>query len=320
MNLLVRHPLRLSLAGLVLAAVASPLPGVEPATPPATVAELYAGETADTGPQYLLRPVAPKEKRWMAWTRADFSWTDNATFSATNPRASNIASWQGGLDVRLLSREAAGGRLTVAAGGRGQIFRYGFLGGSNKVIDFLQVDRNNFDLLGTGARATWQREGWLATSAVQASLLRNRSAGRTFYRELAWDAGLYRQWRTAGGSTLLAGGEVIRHWTWTDTYGLLPSGWNDRLEAALSAVWSQPVRTGLIWRSTLRLQGADYTHAGRHRRDGTGIAGTELAWSLREHLELRLYLAHERRNSNEAGVADYQRWEAGSGAAVQWEF
>lgn len=291
-------------------------------TPPArpAVEELYAGEISDTGPQYLLMPGAAREQRFTVWTRADLSWTDNATFTEAVPRGSSITSWQAGLDARLHARELAGGRLAVGAGARGQIFRYGLLGGGNKVIDFLQIDRNNFDLGGAHLRATWQREAWLATSSLQGTLLRNRSAGRTFYRELLWDAGLYRQWKTAGGSTLVLGGELARRWSWTDTYGLLPTGWNDRAEAALTASWSMPLRHGLAWRTTARALGADYTHSGRHRRDATGTLGTELAWTWRERLELRLFISHERRDSTEAAMPDYARWEGGLGAGLRWEF
>jgi hypothetical protein len=307
-------------AGLALLALGLSLRAAAPAAATATVEELYAGETADTGPQYLLLPGVPREKRWVLWSRADFSWTDNATFVDKNPSSTNITSWQAGLDAKVLTRDLAGGRLTVAAGGRGQIFRYGLLGENTKIIDFQQVERNNFDLLGAGLRETWQRGAWLATSGQQGALMRNRRAGRTFYRELAWDVGLYRQWRWESGAQLLVGGEVVRHWTWTDTYGLLPSSWNDRLEGSLSAAWSQPVLDRLVWRTTVRVLHAGYNHAGRHRTDENEVAGTELLWKLHERWELRLFLAYDRRDSNEPGVSDYRRWEAGSGAGLNWEF
>lgn len=290
-----------------------------PAAPPA-VDELYAGEFNDVGPQYLLVPVAARPLRHVAWVRTDVSGTDNATFTETSPRSSSVLSLQAGVDGRLHTGTLAGGNLAFDAGARLQLFRYGLPGGDNKVIDFLQVDRNNFDLGAAQARMSWQRGPWLADASVQGSVLRNRSVGRIFYREAGGTAALYRQWKFTGGSTLLVGGDVARRWSWTDTYGLLPTSWNDRVEVALSGSWSRPLRTGLVWRTTARVHAADYTHADRHRRDVTGTLGTELVWAVQERLEVRLFVSHERRDSTEPGIPDYKRWEAGTGAGLRWAF
>ncbi len=312
------HPLSRLLfpffTALATVAVAADLP------PRATVEELYAGELDDTGPQYLLVTKEAAATRFVAWTHADVNVTDNATFTETNPKSSTVASFQAGLDGRLTERSLAGGKLAVDASVRGQFYRYGLVGGANKVIDFTQVDRNNFDLFGTHLRAAWTRGPWLVDSALQGSLLRNRSAGRTFYRDLAWSAGLYRQWKTGQSSTLVLGGDVSRRWSWTDSYGLLPSSWNDRLETSLVAVWSMPLRTGLVWRNTARAHFAEYTHSDRHRSDITGTLGSEIDWRLGKGVELRFFVAHERRNSTEAAIPDYTRWDLGSGAGLRWSF
>jgi hypothetical protein len=290
------------------------------ATPPATVAALYAGEWDDIGPQYLLVPKAPRAARFAAWAQADLSSSDNATFSEVSPRSSTLTSLQAGLEARLMGSTLAGGKLTIDGGLRGQLFRYGLLDDASKVIDFLQVDRNNFDLVGSHARAVWQRGSWLAESTLQGSLMRNRRASRTFYRDLGWSISLYHQWKLAGRSTLSLGMELGRRWTWTDSYGLLPSSWNDRLEASLAAIWTRPLRPGLSWRITARAHHALYTRSDRHRSDITGTLGTELGWTLRENLELRFYVAHERRDSTELAMPDYSRWDAGSGAGLRWSF
>lgn len=285
-----------------------------------SVEELYRGEIDDTGPQYLLQPAAGRPARFTVWTRADASWTDNATFTETNPGGTTVSSFQFGGDARCLERTVAEGRLRLTVGAHGQIFRYGLASDDDQVIDFLQVDRNNFDLAGAHARATWQRGPWLAASALQGTLLHNRSAGRTFYRELAWDAALYRQWNVAGKATVLVGADLARRWTRTDTYGLLPTGWNDRAEAGLSAAWQQPIRGNLAWRATTRAQATRYTHRDRARHDITGTLGAELIYTWRERCDLRLFVSHERRDSSEPGIPDYARWEAGAGAGLRWEF
>lgn len=286
----------------------------------AAVEELYRGELDDTGPQYLLQPAAGRAARFAVWSRADASWTDNATFTETNPGETTVSSFQLGADARCLERTVAEGKLRLTLGGHGQVFRYGFASDDDRVIDYLQVDRNNFDLLGTHVRATWQRAAWLAASSLQGTLLHNRSAGRTFYRELAWDAALYRQWSVAGKATLLVGADLARRWSITETYGLLPQSWNDRAEAGLTAAWQQPIRGKLAWRATARMQTSEYLHADRSRRDVTGSLSAELIYTWRERCDFRVFVSHERRDSMEPGIPDYARWEAGAGAGVRWEF
>lgn len=307
----------LSLRSLLLALL--PL-GLFAAERSAAVEEIYRGELDDTGPQYLLQPAAARAARFTLWSRVDASWTDNTTFTETNPGQTTVSSFQLGGDVHCLDRAFAEGRLRLSAGAHGQVFRYGLAGGDDRVIDFLQVDRNNFDLLGAHTRATWQRGPWLAASSLQGTLLHNRSAHRTFYRELAWDAAVYRQWSLARQSILLLGVDLTRRWSVTDTYGLLPRSWNDRAEAGLTAAWQQPVRGKLSWRATARALATGYTHADRSRRDVTGSLGAELIYAWRERCELRVFVSHERRDSTEPGIADYARWEAGAGAGMRWEF
>lgn len=312
------HSALLSLAvALPLAALAA-APADRPSA--SAVEEIYRGEFDDTGPQYLLQPAAGRAARFAVWSRADASWTDNATFTETNPGQTTVSSFQLGGDVNCLERTVAEGKLRLAAGAHGQIFRYGFASDDDRVIDYLQVDRNNFDLLGTHVRATWQRGPWLAASALQGTMLHNRSAGRTFYRELAWDAALYRQWSVAGKATVLVGADLARRWSTTETYGLLPRSWNDRAEAGLTAAWQQPIRGKLAWRATARAQASEYLHADRSRRDVTGSLGAELIYTWRERCDLRVFVSHERRDSTEPGIPDYARWEAGAGAGMRWEF
>lgn len=309
------------LAPLILCALTAALRSAIASEPPAApaVEEIYRGELDDTGPQYLLVPATHRPARGAVWTRADVSWTDNATFTEANPHGTTVASLQVGAERRGPAWTLAGGRLALAGGVRSQLFRYG-LAHDNQVIDFLQVDRNNFDLLGTHARATWQRGPWLAASSLQGTLLHNRSSGRTFYRELAWDLAGYRQWSVGPRASLLAGIDAGRRWTITDTYGLLPRSWNDRAEAGATLAWQQAIRGRLSWRAAGRVQLADYTRGDRSRRDLTGSLGAELIYAWREQCDFRLFLSHERRDSTEPGIHDYARWEAGAGAGLRWEF
>ncbi len=291
-----------------------------PLTPSQAVEELYRGELSDVGPQFLLVPAEAKLSRYLGWTKVDFTATDNANFTEENPRSTNIVSWQGGIDRRLHTGSFAGGNLAIDAGVRAQIYRYGLLGDEDKVIDYIQVDRNNFDLAGPHLRALWQRGPWLADGGVQGAWLHNRSSGRTFYREVAALAALYRQWKTASGSIFLVGGEINQRWSWTDTYGLLPSSWNDRTEGSVSGQWIKRVGRALVWRTNLRVHAADYSRAERQRRDVTGTLGTELNWAINDRLDVRLFISHEERDSTESGIPDYSRWEIGSGGGLHWAF
>lgn len=303
--------------------VAAAQPGV--AAPPApasaepTVAELFAGEVDDVGPQYLLK-AAPAPRRFEVWADWELTGTDNVTLAPAHPTSSTLLAAQAGLTGRLKETEWRGGRVHWEAGVRAQAYRYGFLANANHPVNFIEIDRNNFDLGGAHTALAWQRGGWLASTGLRGATLRSRGTGRQFYREAALDGQLVRQWSLRRDLVLAAGIDGARRWTRTDSFGLLPTSWNDRAE--LAAVVTLERQLGPQWRvqPSLRVQGTRYTHADRDRRDRHVYARLAIIRTLGARAEARLSLGHEQRESSDVTINDYKKWDLGLGGSVRWRF
>ncbi|MBI5770677.1 MAG: hypothetical protein HZA93_23065 [Verrucomicrobia bacterium] len=303
------------------AAAAQPVAATPPAGAPAesTVAELFAGEVDDVGPQYLLK-VRPQPRRFELWADWELTGTDNVTLAPAHPTSSTLLSAQVGLTWRVKGTEWRGGRLQWDAGARGQVYRYGFLANANHPVNFIEIDRNNFDLGGAHTALAWQRGGWLVSTGLRGATLRSRSTGRQFYREATLDGQLVRQWSLRRDLVLAAGIDGARRWTRTDSFGLLPTSWNDRAE--LAAVVTLERQLGPQWRvqPSLRVQGTRYTHADRDRRDRHVYARLAIIRALGARAEARLSLGHEQRESSDVTINDYQKWDLGLGGSIRWRF
>ena len=290
-------------------------------SPPAagTVPELFAGELDDVGPQFLLQ-ARPAARRFELWTDWEYTGTNNVTLEPAQPTASTLLAAQAGLTYHAPPVARGGGELSWEVGVRAQAYRYGFLANSNHPVNFIEIDRNNFDLVGAHAGAAWQRGGWLVAGGLRGAALRSRSTGRRFYEEAVIDAPGLRQWTLRPDTTLAAGLDAAWRRTRTDSFGLLPDHWNDRAELAFVA--SLERRFGANWRlqPSLRVQGTHYTQADRARNDRHLFARLTLARGIGPAGELRLSLGHEQRESSDQTVNDYKKWDLALGGSLRWRF
>jgi hypothetical protein len=69
-----------------------------------------------------------------------------------------------------------------------------------------------------------------------------------------------------------------------------------------------------------RIQFADYTRRDRSRRDWLTSARLSLARDWRGRWDTRLFVGYEHRTTSEALIANYTKWDLGSGANVRWRF
>ena len=308
-----------ALALLSAAFTAGQVAPANPAGTAPTVAELFAGELDDVGPQYLLQ-AKPAAQRFEAWTDWDCTGTSNVTLESVDPVASTFLTAQAGITYRAPAVARSGGELSWATGVRVQTYRYGFLANSNHPVNFIEIDRNNFDLAGAHLETAWRREGWLVGGGLRGAALRSRSTGRRFYEEAVVDAQCLRQWTIAPGTHVAIGIDGARRWTRTDSFSLLPNGWNDRAE--LGCVVALERQLGPRWKiqPSLRAQGTHYTPANRSRHDRHFFARLTLARALGAVAELRLSLGHEQRVSSDPTINDYRKWDLALGGSLRWRF
>ncbi len=299
-------------AGVAACAFAAPTPT------PTKVEDLFAGEIDDVGPQYLLLANARPQPLEL-WSDLEITGTSNATLVETNPKASTITSAQAGGTWHFAARPHWHGQLALETGFRLQTFRYGLLAGPKQKINFLEIDRNNFDLVGAHVAANWRRDSWLASLALRGASFRNRGADRVFYQEASLEWQVFHQWRFGARTTVTAGGEGALRWSHTDSYGLLAPGLNNRVEQALVAVLDRALSENWRVQPALRAQATRYTHRDRHRGDLHASARVSLIRAV-GHGELRLGLGYDRRESSEAESFDFSKWDLALGGRMQWRF
>lgn len=290
-----------------------------PGTPPPTVPELFAGELDDVGPQYLLMEK-PRSRALTLWTDLEITGTSNATLVETNPTFSTITSAQAGVIWQAAPRPRWGGIFRWEAGARAQAYRYGYLTGVKQLVNFVEIDRNNFDLIGAHVRADWQRGPWLAGLTLRGTTMRSTLTRRVFYDEVALEWQLYRHWSLAARRTLVVGLEGADRVSETDSYGLLPEGYNDRVEQSAVVVLDQALGARWHLQPTARVLATRYTNPGRNRTDWHASARLTLVYALSQQAELRLSGGYDRRDSTELLIADFRKWDLALGASGHWRF
>ncbi|MCF7687004.1 MAG: hypothetical protein K9M98_05160 [Cephaloticoccus sp.] len=292
-------------------------PGMDPGQ--TKIPELFAGELEDVGPQYLLLPKASRQA-WELWTDLEITGTSNATLVNENPKFSTITAVQAGVIWHAPVTPRWTGQFTWEVGARAQTYRYGYLTGMKKIINYVEVDRNNFDLVGVQVRGTWWRDHWLASAGLRTSTMHNRAANHTFYEELALEWQLFRTWSLNPNRTLAAGLEGAGRLTNTDSYGILPKGWNDRLEQGLFAVLDQGFGNGWYLQPALRVLASHYTQSDRSRTDWHLSGRVAVTHELSRNADVRLSVGYDQRKSTESDISDFKKWDLALALSASWHF
>lgn len=304
------------LFALLLASGATPLAAQSSAP---TVPELFAGELDDVGPQYLL-VAQPRHRPWQLWADLELTATSNVTLVETDPASSTVTVAQVDFLRESVRRPFAGGTWGWTAGAQGQAYRYGYLTGTQEQINLVEIDRNNFDLGGLHARVDWQRGPWLASLGARGSTLRANATDHTFYRELAAEWALFWQKALRPGRTLAFGLDGAMRFSETDSFGLLPHDWNNRVEQSFTCLLDQQL--GATWhlRPSLRYILSHYTAAERDRFDQQFSARLALTRPLGRWAHLRFTLGYDHRESRDPLVPDFSKWDLGLGLGARWKF
>ncbi|WP_221029370.1 hypothetical protein [Actomonas aquatica] len=285
----------------------------------ATVPSLFVGELDDVGPQYLLI-AQPKPHRWQLWADLEITATSNVTLVETDPATSTLTVAQVGLNRDSARHAHWGGTLGWQVGAQAQAYRYGFLAGENEKVNLVEIDRNNFALGGLHARLDWQSGPWYAAVTARASTLRANATDHTFYEELATEWALFWQKPLGAGRTLVLGGDGAMRFSATDSFGLLPHDWNNRIEQSISVLLDQTIGTRWHLRPSLRYLASHYTAAERDRFDQQVGARLAATCPLGRHAEMRLIVGFDHRESSDPLVPDFQKWDLGLAASAQWRF
>ena len=106
----------------------------------------------------------------------------------------------------------------------------------------------------------------------------------------------------------------------TDSFGLLPSAWNSRIEQSLVASLDQPL--GAHWHLQPALRGliSHYTAATRDRTDTQVAARVAMSRTVGRFQELRISAGYDLRESSDPLIPDFRKWDGGVAIGGHWRF
>jgi hypothetical protein len=272
--------------------------------------QLYPGESADVGPQYLM--LSKPRRRWLeASTDVQFYYTSNVFLSE-----------KGAVDtgVLLMTAQAAfapepfavgGGELALKAGYREQMYLYGLDDTAN------QLNNLDFDVATVFASARYGfGQNWTAYLELDYNrYLSHEEHWTEFYTEVAPTWVLERKFELGANQIFSASYAGTAHWTYTDA----PSNINDRIDSILALSWSWQFFPRWILQPSYRIQHTYYWQ-NSDRNDFFHTLGLSVAWLVNDWASVRTFATWEARVSNDPDVSDYQKTDAGLGLSVALRF
>ena len=281
-----------------------------------TAPELYPGEFADVGPQFLLTQPegAPEtEHRWLEGIAdVQLYYTSNALLTEKGRADTGLMVTTLQAAVNLPPFELAGGQVAAKAGYRHQWWMYSLHDSGSGL--------NNFDFavstIFVQARHTFG-EKWAAGAGIDYNrLLSHDDDWAEFYTELVPSWYLERSFTFGEKSLLTAGVYGAYHWTHTDD---IVAHINDRLDTSFAVSYSYEFTPGFVAQPYYRIQWSHYTE-NSDRNDMYNAVGLSLIYALGESASVRAFVGYENRNSTDILVADYGKWDSGVGLTLNAQF
>ena len=281
-----------------------------------TAPELYPGEFADVGPQFLLTQPegAPEtEHRWLEGIAdVQLYYTSNALLTEKGRADTGLMVTTLQAAVNLPPFELAGGQVAAKAGYRHQWWMYSLHDSGSGL--------NNFDFavstIFVQARHTFG-EKWAAGAGIDYNrLLSHDDDWAEFYTELVPSWYLERSFTFGEKSLLTAGVYGAYHWTHTDD---IVAHINDRLDTSFAVSYSYEFTPGFVAQPYYRIQWSHYTE-NSDRNDMYNSVGFSLIYALGESASVRAFVGYENRNSTDILVADYGKWDSGVGLTLNAQF
>ncbi len=270
--------------------------------------ELYPGESADVGPQYLM---IAKVKRTLFEVGADvqYFYTSNMLLSEKGNTDTGILISTTQFAFAPTPYALGDGHMALRAGYRQQFYLYGLDDTSNQL--------NNFDFsVGTvflNARYTTANH-WTGFVGFEYNrLISHVDNWNEFYTELLPTWGVEKQIPFGENKILSLAYVGAQHFTHTD-----PAPTNnasDRLDSILSATWSWQFYPGFILQPFYRFQHTHYWE-NSDRNDFFHTVGASLTWLINDWASLRTFTSWELRDSNDPAISDYEKFDTGVGVSA----
>lgn len=278
--------------------------------------EIFPGEMADVGPQYLVgraQPAAPRHHWLEAFADTQFFYTSNSQLTEKGNRDTGAMVFT--LQAAFAPEPFALGTGTATArfGYRHQWWLYSL----DKTRSGLNDTNFSVSTFFTGIRQSWD-EKWVASF----NLDYNRYLGQDtdqqeFYTEFTPNWSLERNYQIGEKSLLTLGYYGAYHWT--HAAPTPSSDINDRLDTTFSVTYTRELLPGLAVQPYYRIQWSHYVE-NANRNDLYNNLGVALLYSLTDWATIRTTFGFENRNSSDDLIADYNKIEVGGGVSLSVSF
>ena len=292
-----------------------------PAAAQGDVPLLYEGENEDVGTQFVLQPK-PKVNYFQAAGDVQVYRSDNPTLAPANKTASDITVLTVQAAVQSASSEWFDGVMGQSRlGFRFQDYWYGVISGRNQIITGAPVKYSDFTTLSPYGEISLRSDNWYGTVGLRYSSYDNNNAlaSGTFYQEWVPSGTLGYQMNVAAHQTVQFQYDVDYRRTETKTGGLLPTSWNDRVDNALSIIYSDIIGDHWVIQPSYRIMWSKYTLPQRNRSDVYDTLSFLVAYYFNPNLSARAFTSYEWRSSSEPGN-NYGNWNLGAGLSVSASF
>lgn len=283
--------------------------------------ELFPGESTDVGPQSILK-LKPRRRHWEASTDSQYLYTSNMllTEAPTARTATSLLVNTVQFAMAPDAYELRGRSFSPRIGFRHQWFNYG-LEDSGRNLDAFDFDAQTIFLDGRYSVA----ENWIANLGLNYTRLLGHQPGvadhNEFYKEWAPRWGLERYLPLGERQVIRLGYQGEYHVSEVDPVPpVLTAGRNDRLDQTFIASYTHAFNAHLIAQPFYRFQYTAYTASGADRNDFLNTVGLALAWVFNEYASVRLFTTYDYKESDNALVADYRKFDAGGGLSLRIRF
>jgi hypothetical protein len=286
------------------------------------VAELIPGESADVGPQSVLK-IAPRKTHFEASADAQYFYTDNLFLADRNNQ--NLSA-----DVLVSTVQAAlaptpyplgGGQFSPRLGYRHQWFNFGLANDETlEVFDFktksfrtVDLDEFDFNAQTLFVDGRWKCNNWIFGMGFNFQRLLDSDEYDEFYHESAPQWEFRRIIPICPDSSLAIGYEGDYRFTDSDLPPLgVARDFNDRTDHSLVVNYAFSICPQTVLQPYYRLQ---YTHftQGEERDDWLNSFGIAIHCAITRRVSLRAFFGYDMLRTNSQLAQDYDRLDAGGG-------
>lgn len=291
----------------------------------ALAGELYADESADVGPQSILR-LKPRRTWVEAQADVQYFYTDNLFQSERTTRESGVVLSTVQASVAPTAFDTGFGRLAPRVGYRQQWFSFG-LPGEDLVSPFdptlrTSLDSFDFNVSTVFSDLAWTYGQWMAQAGFDYQRLLDSADYHEFYREYVprWRV----QYTLPLGHRSAAAFGLEGYYRFTHQDDTIFPEFNDRLDHAFYVNYTVAVGPQVMVQPFYRFKYTRYNHqppyVSGQRNDYLHSFGVGLYWLPCANFSARLFAGYDIKDSDAPFVDDYHRFDAGGGVNLSLRF